>query len=75
MHRGIIDVTSPWLSQNMTWGGVRELEGEKKIIDREKGCHLHLAYLSFAQRQVIKFTLGLSEGPSNAVSAPKSVWQ
>lgn len=75
MHSGIIDVTSAWLSENKTWGGVRE-SGKKNHIDGgKKGCHLHLAYLSFAQRQVIKFTLGLSEGPSDAVSAPKAVWQ
>lgn len=78
MHSGIIDVTSPWLSENMTWGVMRELYGEKNHIDGggdKKGCHLHLAYLSFAQHQVIKFALGLSEGPSDAVSAPKAVWQ
>lgn len=75
MHSGIIDVTSPRLSENKTWGAVRELDGGKNHIDGKKGCHLHLAYLSFAQRQVIKFTLGLSKGPSDAVSAPKAVWQ
>lgn len=40
----------------------------------QKARHLHLAYLSFAQRQVIKFTLGPSEGPLDVVSAPKAVW-
>lgn len=52
------------------------VSGKKNHIDggEGEGCHLHLAYLSFAQHQVIKFTLGLSKGPSDAVSAPKAVW-
>lgn len=48
--------------------------GEKNHMDEEKKRHLHLAYLSFAQRQVIKFTLGPSEGRLDVVSAPKAVW-
>lgn len=30
MHSGIIDVTSPRLSENKTWGAVRELDGGEK---------------------------------------------
>lgn len=67
------NVTTAFRKQDLGWG--EEVEGEKNHIDGKKGCHLHLAYLSFAQRQVIKFTLGLSEGPSDAVSAPKALWQ
>lgn len=60
MRSGVIDVTSPWLSENKTRGGVRDSAGGRKIIkmEKKKGCHLHLAYLSCAQRWVIKFTLG-----------------
>lgn len=39
------------------------------------GCHLHLQDPSVAQRQLIKFTLGVSEGPVDAVKAPTSVRQ
>lgn len=39
------------------------------------GCHLHLQGPSVAQRQLIKFTLGVSEGPADAVKAPTSVRQ
>ncbi len=67
------NITMAFRKQDLGWG--EGVGGEKNHIDGKKGCHLHLAYLSFAQRQVIKFTLGLSEGPSDAVSAPKAVWQ
>lgn len=72
------NISTAFRKQDLGWGEGVEGGGEKSYRweeKKEKGCHLHLAYLSFAQRQVIKFTLGLSEGPSDAVSAPKAVWQ
>lgn len=62
--------------------GLAELEESENISPRAvvcrgggcqgSGCHLHLQDPSVAPRRVIKFTLGVSEGPVDAVKAPKS---